>query len=119
MTTRIRRAGAGLELTLATGLVWGHLKARQFDTALTLARGCLQVWPGDAALALMAAYARLEWDGRDGIEPAGLPALPPQADGAAPWLRLLRRRARPAAAAHAASTATAAVAPMAATGGHA
>lgn len=45
------------DLETAIGLVWGHLKARQFRQAATLAGGCLAVWPDQPVLVLLAAYA--------------------------------------------------------------
>lgn len=48
------------ELTMAVGLVWGHLHAQQPDDAYQLATGCLQLWPGERSLSLMAAYAAAE-----------------------------------------------------------
>lgn len=48
------------ELALAIGLVWGHLRADQYEEALHLAQGCLRVWPKEERLAIMAAYAAAE-----------------------------------------------------------
>ncbi len=48
------------ELTLAIGLIWGHLSVGQFEQANLLARGCLRVWPEEEHLVLMAAYAAVE-----------------------------------------------------------
>ncbi len=48
------------ELVMAIGLVWGHLSVRQFEPARRLGAVCLRLWPHDARLALMVAYARVE-----------------------------------------------------------
>lgn len=48
------------ELTLAIGLVWGHLNAGQFKQASQLARGCLRVWPEEMRLSVMVAFAAIE-----------------------------------------------------------
>lgn len=45
------------DLETAIGLVWGHLKARQYPQAAILAGGCLSLWPGQPMLVLLAAYA--------------------------------------------------------------
>lgn len=59
-TKKKRQADADPELTLAIGLVWGYLNARQVEDAYDLARGCIQVWPEDTRLRLMYAYAAVE-----------------------------------------------------------
>lgn len=56
----MQRASRNRELTVAIGLAWGHLKARQFVQADQLLRGCLRVWPQDQYLQWMAAYAAVE-----------------------------------------------------------
>lgn len=48
------------ELTMAIGLIWGHLSVDQFELADQLARGCLRIWPEEEHLVLMAAYAAVE-----------------------------------------------------------
>lgn len=48
------------ELVLAIGLIWGHLKTRQFDQAYALAQGCLKLWPNDPQLTLLSSYAAVE-----------------------------------------------------------
>jgi hypothetical protein len=48
------------ELTMAVGLIWGYLNVNQFDKALTLAKGCLRIWPDEHRLLLMAAHAAVE-----------------------------------------------------------
>jgi len=83
------------ELTMAVGLVWGHLNSQQLGAAWELAQGCLQLWPGNRSLSLMAAYAAAEL-----AEPVDLAALRSQA-GADParaadeeaWIALVARRA--------------------------
>ncbi|WEF32221.1 hypothetical protein [Pseudoduganella chitinolytica] len=83
------------ELTVATGLIWGHLNAQQPEEAYELARGCLQLWPDNRALALMAAYAAVEL-----AEPVDLAALrrhagtdPARAADEEAWIALIARRA--------------------------
>ena len=83
------------ELTMAVGLVWGHLNARQHDAAYELARGCLQLWPGERRLGLMAAYAAAEL-----AEPVDMAALhghasadPARAQDEQAWIALVCRRA--------------------------
>jgi hypothetical protein len=60
MRRRTQRAAISDELTVAIGLVWGHLNCSQFEQAYDLARGCLRVWPDETRLILMAAYAAVE-----------------------------------------------------------
>lgn len=48
------------ELTLAIGLVWGYLNIGKFEEADQLVQGCLQVWPSDTRLMLMAVFATVE-----------------------------------------------------------
>jgi hypothetical protein len=48
------------ELLMAIGLVWGYFSAYQYEAAYELAQGCLQLWPQDPKLFLMAAYAATE-----------------------------------------------------------
>ncbi|WP_288411573.1 hypothetical protein [uncultured Herbaspirillum sp.] len=48
------------ELLMAIGLVWGYFSAYQYEGAHELAQGCLQVWPDDPKLFLMASYAAAE-----------------------------------------------------------
>lgn len=83
------------ELTMAVGLVWGHLNSQQPDAAYELARGCLQLWPGDRSLSLMAAYAAAEL-----AEPVDLDTLrsqacadPARAADEHAWIALVERRA--------------------------
>lgn len=83
------------ELAVATGLIWGHLNAQQPEQAYELARGCLQLWPGDRGLILMAAYAAVEL-----AEPVDLAALrrdasadPARAADEQAWIALIERRA--------------------------
>jgi hypothetical protein len=82
------------ELTMAIGLVWGHLNAQQPEEAYDLARGCLQLWPAERSLTLMAAYAAAEL-----AEPVDLAALrsqpvtdPARAADEAAWIALIERR---------------------------
>lgn len=59
-TKKRRQLYADPELTLAIGLIWGHLNTRQVEDAYDLARGCIQLWPEDTRLRLMYAYAAVE-----------------------------------------------------------
>jgi hypothetical protein len=73
----------------AIGLVWGHLNARQFEEAYSLAKGCMRVWPEDRSLALMYAYAAAEV-----LEPVDERTLEGLRDPACEdWIRLVMRRA--------------------------
>lgn len=83
------------ELTLAVGLIWGHLNAQQPDDAWALARACLQLWPGERGLLLMSAYAAAELG-----EPVDMLALeskvdpdPARAAIEQAWIALVCRRA--------------------------
>jgi len=64
------RRAADDELTIALGLVWGYVHSGQFERAHRLARGCLQVWPGNRPLHAMAALAAVEggWAPEQDIE---------------------------------------------------
>jgi hypothetical protein len=48
------------ELTVALGLIWGHLNTYQFEDAYYLAHACRQIWPQETRLVLMFAYAAVE-----------------------------------------------------------
>jgi hypothetical protein len=77
------------ELTIAIGLVWGHLNACQFEEAYQLARGCLRVWPEEKRLVIMAAYAAVEL-----LEPLDEKTLTVlQAAECKEWAGLVLRRA--------------------------
>lgn len=80
------------ELILAIGLVWGHLNAGQFEQADQLARGCLRIWPDEARLMLMAAFAAVE------LARPLTPAMRAALDQAQcnEWAALVLRRAVPA-----------------------
>jgi hypothetical protein len=84
----IRQAPAN-ELVAATGLVWGHLNARQFEEAYRLAKGCLRLWPEDKGLVLMAAYAAAEV--LEPVDRGKLAKLRNEASDA--WINLVLRRA--------------------------
>ncbi|SFV13902.1 hypothetical protein [Pseudoduganella namucuonensis] len=60
MRTRLKRDEMTMDQIIAIGLVWGHLRARQFEEAFLLAKGCLLVWPEERNLILMHAYAAAE-----------------------------------------------------------
>lgn len=70
MRRRTPREPRDDELTMAVGLVWGHLHAQQPEDAYLLATGCQSLWPDDPGLALLAAYAATEVD-----EPVDVGAL--------------------------------------------
>ena len=89
MIARQGAAAPSHELGLAIGLVWGHLRAGQHEAAWQLARGCLRVWPDDARLASMAAYAQTEL--YQDVDPAILDCLERLSDPR--WAALVRRRA--------------------------
>lgn len=60
MRKRVPRESMADELQLAIGLVWGHLNAYQYQEAHQLATGCLQLWPDEPRLFMMAAFAAAE-----------------------------------------------------------
>lgn len=74
------------ELSAAIGLVWGHIGAMQHEEAHALASACLELWPGERHLQLLAAYAAAELG-----QPADLATLR-QDFGAQPCLDLIARR---------------------------
>ncbi|SFF95467.1 hypothetical protein SAMN05518865_106266 [Duganella sp. CF458] len=86
MRQRSTKAGMAEELSAAIGLVWGHIGALQHEEAHALASACLQLWPGDRNLLLLAGYAATELG-----MPADLDALR-HAFGAQPCLELISRR---------------------------
>lgn len=89
MRTKKQKESLPDELVIAVGLVWGHLNARQFESAYALARGCLGLWPQDRGLLLMYAYAAAEM--LEPVDEARLEAVEdPACDG---WKQLVRRRA--------------------------
>ena len=74
------------EVSAAIGLVWGHIGAMQHEDAHALASACLDIWPGERHLLLLAGYAGTEL----GL-PADLAALR-HAFGTQPCLELIARR---------------------------
>ncbi|WP_028100956.1 hypothetical protein [Pseudoduganella violaceinigra] len=48
------------ELSAAIGLVWGHIGAMQHEEAYALSSACLELWPGERHLRLLAVYAGAE-----------------------------------------------------------
>lgn len=89
MRQNLKRETMPQELAIAIGLVWGHLNAGQFDQAEQLARGCLEVWPDEKRLVLMAAYARVEL-----AEPLDAETLAVLKSADCPdWTQLVLRRA--------------------------
>lgn len=89
MRKRVKREVISSELTVAIGLVWGHLNAGQFEEAYQLARGCLRVWPEETRLILMAAYAAVEL--LEPLDEKTLAAL--NTAGCKEWADLVLRRA--------------------------
>lgn len=88
MRKRVRHNAMPDELVLATGLVWGHLNAFQFEEAHRLAQGCLCIWPSDKWLILMASYAAAEL-----LEPVDRELLLALKDEqCAEWIALVLRR---------------------------
>lgn len=89
MRARQKRSELPPDLVIAIGLVWGHMRARQFEEAWQLAKGCLSVWPKEPNLLLMASYAAAEV-----LEPVDFDALEEiRTPANAEWIRLVRRRA--------------------------
>lgn len=89
MRKKAKNTETPAELVIAIGLVWGHLNARQFEDAYSLAKGCMRVWPEDRSLALMCAYAAAEL-----LEPVDERKLAGLRDSACEdWIRLVLRRA--------------------------
>jgi hypothetical protein len=89
MRKKVKSEEIQAELVYAIGLVWGHLNARQFEEAYSLAKGCLRIWPEDRSLALMYAYAAAEV-----LEPVDEKKLTGLRDAACEdWIRLVLRRA--------------------------
>lgn len=89
MRQKPKRQEMAHDLVLAIGLVWGHLKARQFEEAYLLGKGCLRVWPNDRSLILMVSYAAAEV-----LEPVDMEKLESIKDASCTeWIRLVKRRA--------------------------
>lgn len=78
------------ELTLAIGLIWGHLNARRFQEAHTLARACAGIWPLEKRLGVMLACAAIEL--RKPLDPAVLDAVREIECGE--WREMILRRAQ-------------------------
>jgi hypothetical protein len=88
MRRKLKRTELPADLVIAIGLVWGHLRARQFEEAFLLAQGCLRVWPEDRSLILMHAYAAAEV-----LEPVDTEKLFAVRDVACEeWIQLVMRR---------------------------
>ena len=83
------------ELTMAVGLVWGHLNAQQLQAAWDLAQGCLQLAPGHRALTLMANYAAAELGKPVDLAALHSPAADDPANAASvhSWIALIEHRA--------------------------
>ncbi|MFT5532187.1 MAG: hypothetical protein ACI8WM_000689 [Burkholderiaceae bacterium] len=89
MMVRKQRMTPAPEISLAIGLVWGHLNARQLEEAYQLACGCAALWPDDQRFALMASYAAVELAAP--LEDFMVQAL--KSTDTAPWTKLIWRRA--------------------------
>lgn len=88
MRKKIKRAELPADLVIAIGLVWGHMRARQFEEAYLLGKGCLRVWPNERNLMLMVSYAAAEV-----LEPVDLDALNAIQDPlSADWIKIVQRR---------------------------
>ena len=91
MRPKHKRGGMSVDQTMAIGLIWGHLSARQFEEAYLLAKGCLRVWPDERNLLLMHAYAAAEV-----LEPIHVDKLLAIQDpDCQEWIQLVLRRAGP------------------------
>lgn len=89
MRAKLKREEMAADQVIAIGLVWGHLRARQFEQAFLLAKGCLRVWPDERNLILMHAYAAAEV-----LEPVDVARLlATRGAGCEAWIRLVLRRA--------------------------
>jgi len=89
MRQKVKKEVMQAELVIAIGLVWGHLNARQFEEAYSLAKGCMCIWPEDRSLALMFAYASAEL-----LEPVDQQKLTRLRDSASEeWIGFVLRRA--------------------------
>ena len=86
MGQRSTRAGRAAELSAPTGRVGAPYGDLQHEQAPALACACLELWPGEKNLLLLAGYAATEL----GL-PADLAALR-QAFGTQPCLDLIARR---------------------------
>lgn len=89
MRANARRDAMPEELEVAIGLMWGYLGTGQFDQAVKLARGCLQVWPDERRLVLMAAYAKVEL----GDPPDAYTLAVLEEEDCPEWSQLVLRRA--------------------------
>lgn len=89
MKRRERPEPMPLDLSVAIGLLWGHLNTGQFEQAHRLGVVCRRVWPDEERLALLAAYAQIElFDGPDADTGAALA----RAAGCPSWTAVLARR---------------------------
>ena len=60
MKPSVQQAQVNDDAYTAIGLIWGHLKTRQFNDAHTLARACMQLWPNEPMLRILQSYAAIE-----------------------------------------------------------
>lgn len=89
MKLRQRHAPMPLDLSVAIGLLWGHLNTGQFEQAYRLGRVCRRIWPEEERLALLQAYAQVElFDGPDEDTEAVLA----RTGGCPDWTAVLARR---------------------------
>lgn len=89
MKLRPRHAPMPLDLSVAIGLLWGHLNTGQFEQAYRLGRVCRRIWPEEERLALLQAYAQVElFDGPDEETEAVLA----RSGGCPSWTAVLARR---------------------------
>lgn len=90
MRSKLKRDDMSPDLVIAIGLVWGHLRARQFEEAFLLAKGCLRVWPDERKLIWMHAYAAAEV-----LEPVDRERLLATRNATSEeWISLVLRRAQ-------------------------
>lgn len=90
MRPKLKREPMPPDQVIAIGLVWGHLRARQFEEAFLLAEGCLRVWPDERNLIWMHAYAAAEV-----LEPVDMERLlATRSATSEEWIGLVLRRAQ-------------------------
>lgn len=90
MTLRKKREAVQPELSSAIALTWGFLRARQYEDALRLARGCLAIWPDEQRLLLLAAAAAVEL--LEPLDDRMREAL--ETAECSTWTRVIQRRAQ-------------------------
>ena len=91
MKLRQRHTPMEVDLSVAIGLLWGHLNTSQFARAYRLGQVCRRIWPDEERLALLVAYAQVELFDSPDQETRDLLAR----DAACPsWSAVLARRCR-------------------------